>query len=1103
MYDKATTQRMIDAAVAQQHAEARAKNKPLWVPEYHGISQIDNAISHLNNLWDTDQKKLKRPLTQDEADFIQNERRLCALDFEYWSTHYAWIVNWRKQPVRFTPNVAQSIIFDLWAEDEAAGNAIWMQQLKARRLGVSTLSELNVCHRYQFQPFANCVVASADPQKTIEMAGMIKFCLDNQPWWLLPTVTKIKHGIPIEFGDQHSTLAIEAGNQFTGVARGSAPNIVHLSELCEWMDAEDLIDGALLPAILDDPNVFGIMESTAKGPGWWKRKWEQVKRDWERGTARIRPVFLPWYVGTDIYPTPADLRKRPIPENWVPEDRTVAHAERARQYVLTNPLLFKHLAKGNKEWRMPKAQMWWREMGYRTAKEEKTLNIFLAEFCLTGDSRVSTEHGIVRIDQVQDAKFSETGSIVKWFDNGERDTVALTTEFGRRLQLTPDHRVQLANGEWQEAGSLAKGVEIALSPPMFASYYYTAKWPWSPVCEMSTRIDEDWGRLLGFFVGDGCWAADALDFACFSEDEDTNSEIARIVTRIIGKPPFQRKLPKVRLINMRSSNVRWWEMMWNLGMLDRRFAKKQNRNSGYKKRLAVPECIWRSPRSVVRAFLQGLFEADGHANQTTPQITYFSKSQSLIREVQLLLLGFGVNAKFMSSPKKSGNGKVYEGYCLRLNALNAEMFYDQIGFIGRRKNGGKRRTGSGRGSAVHALTMTDFVRSVEPAGRARVYDLTIADAHKFGANGVMVHNCSDDMEAFQASNIPIIDTEILLSYQERTRNPLGAYTIIGPDIPPALITPQRFWDHSKPPITIATRDIVPRLDAKYQLIPLLFEGYSSFDWDLKLLIWEWPQPGDTYGLGVDTSEGIGQDRAVIEALREATPQRGPGQVAEWASAYVTAFQLWPFAMAIGCLYSTFKQSAGRVVQSRMAVECMANGAACQYELQKRGWHNFHPWKSYDNRKIRKDGEVNKLGVYTNHSFRTQMFDMLLTNLSEEAIDFPSPYLVNELTTLEAAGDRRKPQAAPDAYDDRIMGIGFPLFSLHMGKPPQRQFARKRVEYVPGGESEVRPNYAVWAPESQARDIPNPLLMRPQYRGGLRGQVELARITNGSMPKGYR
>ena len=744
MYDSLVTQRTISAVADQHNAEARSKGRPEWTPTYHSIQQIDHAIAHLNDLWDPEQKKLRRPLTVDESAFIQNERRICALDFRgYWAKNFAWIVNWQKQPVRFTPNVAQNIVIDLWAEDEAAGNAIWMQQLKARRLGVSTVSELNVCHRFQFQPYSNCVVASADPQKTIEMAGMIKFCLDNQPWWLLPTVTKVKHAIPIEFGEQHSTLAIEAGNQFTGVARGSAPNVLHLSELCEWVDAEDLIDGALMPAVLDDPNVFGILESTAKGPGWWKRKWEQTTRDWERGTARIRPVFLPWYVGTDIYPTPADLRKRPIPQNWIPDDRTISHAERARQYVLTNPLLFHHLAKGNKDWRMPLAQMWWREMGYRTAKEEKTLNIFLSEFC------------------------------------------------------------------------------------------------------------------------------------------------------------------------------------------------------------------------------------------------------------------------------------------------------------------------------------------------------------------------SDSIEAFQASNIPIIDPEILLGYQERTRNPVGTYTIIGPDIPTALITPRRYWDHSKPPISIHTREIVPKLDVKYQLIPLKFEGYSSFDWDLKLLVWEWPEPGHSYGVGVDTSEGIGQDRAIIQVLREATPQLGPGQVAEWASAYVTAFQLWPLVMAMGCLYSTYKASAGKRVQCRMAIECWANGAATQHELQKRGWSNFHPWKSYDNRKIRKDGEVNKVGVYTNVAFRSQMFDMLLTNLSEEAIDLPSPFLIQELTTLERAGDRRKPQAAPDAYDDRVMAIGFPLFSLHMGKAPARQFARQRVQYVPGGDPEVRTNYAIWQPDGQGQDRPNPALMRVNRGMGLRGQLQLDRPINRSMPKGFQ
>lgn len=743
MYSASVTARMVDAANAQQRTTLQTLGKPVWELQSHNAAQIDIATVHLDSLWDPEDRKLRRPLTPDEQQFIQNERKLCALDFRgYWLPHYAKIIDWRKQPTAFTPNVAQGIMLDLWADSEGKGHAIWTQILKARQLGMSTLTELAVTHRHQFVPYTNSVVASAAPDKTLQMAAMIKYCLDQQPWWLLPEVTKIKAGIPVEFGKQYCTLAIEAGNQFTGVGRGTTPNVVHLSEVSTWIDAEDLIEAALLPAIHDTPDVFGVLESTAAGAGYWKKKWEASKIDYPAGRSRIRPAFLPWFVGTDLYPTDTEARAMPVPLDWQPADRTVNMAERARQYVLTNPLLLQYLAKGDRDWRLPRLQMWWWECKYEQSRRDKLLHHFLAEFC------------------------------------------------------------------------------------------------------------------------------------------------------------------------------------------------------------------------------------------------------------------------------------------------------------------------------------------------------------------------SDDFEAFQSSNVPIIDTEILLGYQQRTRQPIGVYTIIGPDIPQALTTPRRYWDSSKPPITIRTRDVVPKLDVRYQLIPLTFEGYATFDWELKLLVWEWPDERHSYGVGVDTSEGIGQDRAVIQALREATPAREPGQVAEWASAYVTAFQLWPLVMAVGCLYSTYRPAAARKVQCRLAIECFANGAATQYELQKRGWSNFHPWKSYDNRKPRRDGDVNKLGVFTNHAFRAQMFDMLLTTMSEEAIDLPSPYLVEELRTLENVGS--KPQAALGEHDDRVLGLGFPLFSLHMGTPPTRQYARQRVSYVPSDEDHVKPNYPVWQPDAQARDVTRPdQVMRVARRQGFARQVQVDRFINHRMPRGYR
>lgn len=719
-----------------------------WPLRYYTRSQIDAAIAHLAAIYDPEKEKLTRPLTGDESRFITNERKLCQLDFRYWLTTYAWIVDFYKRPTRFIPNVAQTIILDLWATDELAGHAIWMQQLKARRLGVSTLSELNVQHRFQFHPYSACLIASADPSKTINMAGMIKFSLEQQPWWLLPTATKIKHGMPAEFGEIETTLSIESGNQFTGVGRGASPNVIHLSELCEYQDADDIISGGLMKAVIDTPNTFGILESTALGRGnWWHKQWEQNKRDWARGTARVRPVFLPWYVGTDLYPSAADRRKRPVPDAWIPSDRTIKYAEKARAYVTTNQLLFAYLAHGDASWTLPREQMYWHEIEYNTAKENGELHIFLSE------------------------------------------------------------------------------------------------------------------------------------------------------------------LP------------------------------------------------------------------------------------------------------------------------------------------------------------------------------------------------------ADDFEAFQTNAVSIIDPEIIIGYRERTRQPLGVYTIIGPDIPPLMTAPVRQWDTSKPTITIPTRDFTPNYDVKYQLVPLTFAGYDALDEQLKLLIWEHPAYPFVYGVGVDCAEGVGQDNAVMEVLREATPEREPGQVAEWVSNTTTAFQLWPLILALGCYYSqpTHPQYNDRR-QCRLAIETWTNGAAAQHELQKRGWSNFHPmFVAGDSRVMKTAGNASRIGVMTNAPLRAAMQDMWMTSLKEESIDIPSPYLVEEIATLENVNG--KAQAVLGEHDDRWMAKGIVLYSLHVNKPWKKQYARKRIDYAPGLSADSPIAHPIWQPGSQASSQPfgprhpqQPVTQRlfKETRYG-----RLQRAINSRMPKGFR
>jgi hypothetical protein len=190
------------------------------------------------------------------------------------------------------------------------------------------------------------------------------------------------------------------------------------------------------------------------------------------------------------------------------------------------------------------------------------------------------------------------------------------------------------------------------------------------------------------------------------------------------------------------------------------------------------------------------------------------------------------------------------------------------------------------------------------------------------------------------------------------------------------------------------------------------------------------------------------------------------------------------------------------MQCRMAIEAQSNGSALQNELQKRGWSNFHPRKYNDTRRPRRDGDVQGIGILTNFWFRGAMMDMLLTCLSEEAIDLPSPYLVQELLTLERAAGEHKAKAAPDTHDDRVMALGFPLFSLHMNKMPSKQYTRKRVEYAPGLQQDDGVVHPTWKPPDQASSVAFQGRLAQRVYRDAQGAI-LHRIVNRQMPKGFQ
>jgi len=352
-----------------------------WVPERHSIAEVEAFSAKMKKLEYNDPNhpsviRILRDPTLQEQRFIRNEIQMCACDADYFLTRYAYIRDEKNVIRRFEWRIPQKAAYYVIQDMEANNRSIEIQWLKGRQLGVSTIIELLVTHRCLFGYGINAVTASIDVDKSAKMAGMMFLAIDQCPWWLKPTEDQRKVGKLVSFMNQCS-ISIQSGNQMSGIARGSTPTVIHLSEIADFTNAADLIEASLFRAVHPSPKVFLNLESTGNSNmGWWAETWRFNKSNWHLGKSRLRPVFLPWYMGVDIYPMPTWLHDHPIQKGWRPIAETVAHINKCNAYTRNTPLLTEILGK---DWTLPVKQALYWECNYLEHKAKRIEKKWLQE----------------------------------------------------------------------------------------------------------------------------------------------------------------------------------------------------------------------------------------------------------------------------------------------------------------------------------------------------------------------------------------------------------------------------------------------------------------------------------------------------------------------------------------------------------------------------------------------------------------------------------------------------------------------------------------------------------------------------------------------------
>ena len=371
---------------------------------------------------------------------------------------------------------------------------------------------------------------------------------------------------------------------------------------------------------------------------------------------------------------------------------------------------------------------------------------------MTGDTLVATSTGYRRIKdlvggcvEVINAR-GEKSFVDRVFPTGHKEVFELKTRSGYTLRLTADHKVLTANRGDVPACELTIDDHVLLEKPGFGDGF----------------VPEEFGEVLGAAVGDGCITHQPDQdhvFVSLSRDE---AEVARRLNDDLmhckqwlstGDKRGERGTRVVETATGLRVGINAQAVVDRLAAL-----AVLDRGSENKK---FTDAVFALDRRSIAAILRGLFTTDGtvaNYGDKSQYVALDSTSLELLRQVQLLLLGFGIKAKVYENRRAIGHtwarlpdGKgghaeypVRQMHSLRISRASRVVFEQSIGFLPESSKASKLAELNHRVGA-YAESMTDRVVSLTACGTEDVFDLTEPVTSHFVANGIVVHNCSEYM----------------------------------------------------------------------------------------------------------------------------------------------------------------------------------------------------------------------------------------------------------------------------------------------------------------------------------------------------------------------
>ncbi len=264
----------------------------------------------------------------------------------------------------------------------------------------------------------------------------------------------------------------------------------------------------------------------------------------------------------------------------------------------------------------------------------------------------------------------ERALVSKAFSTGTKPVYRLTTQLGRQIRATGNHKFLTIRG-WKRLDELRLGERMAL--------------PRRLDCAQAQRMSEAELALLGHLIGDGCtlprhsiqYTTRERDLAQLVVDLATQVFDEEVAPRIHAERSwYQVYLTSTRhhTHGVRSAVSAWLE---SLGVWGLRSHEKR-----------VPERVFQQASDGIAHFLRHLWSTDGciqlrGVQRAYPAIYYASSSEQLGRDLQALLLRLGINARLKRIPQ--GRKGRDQFHVIVSGSEDIERFVQCVGAVGRYK----------------------------------------------------------------------------------------------------------------------------------------------------------------------------------------------------------------------------------------------------------------------------------------------------------------------------------------------------------------------------------------------------------------------------------